>query len=160
MNILEKRMLFSDLVCNLRVPKTYEGQVHMWESAAVRSEKITNWWNNKARVQSDKNLRVSLKKCPIRTIQTKKVVTNWLKTGRASHFMINIINADDNCLSFVSSFFLLCLLICAWLSLHTPSVADLSLLQAHICSQDLSAWLLRSYAMGKCSWGLEHPLKS
>lgn len=41
MKILQKCKLFLEILSNLRAPKTYEGQVHMSKSAAVRrNEKI------------------------------------------------------------------------------------------------------------------------
>lgn len=86
MKILEKCKLFLEILSNLRAPKTYEGQVHMSESAAVRrSEKIIKWGNKAAEVQTLKiwgcHLRVSNQRNTKR-MSCDKLSENWTCTNR------------------------------------------------------------------------------
>lgn len=69
---------------------------HMWASAAVSSENIIIGWNKKAKVQSLKNLRVSLKNVQSEQSKTNKLWQIDSRLDMHSDFMTNMTNTDDN----------------------------------------------------------------
>lgn len=81
MKILEKCKLFLQILRNLRAPRTYESQVHLSESAAVRrSEKILRWGIKRLKSKLPKiwgcHLRVSNQRNTNR-VSCDKLTQNW-----------------------------------------------------------------------------------